>query len=231
MLDNVRARPPVENTPNDRRNPLGGQKNGGRQHVTIMTYTRRLRVHRGTGSVVGVMLASAALVAAGCGDTGSPASAPSSRLAASSEPSSVVSTTDATPTVDPAVVQWKKRWRAKIGTPMRKAVTVMLANAVAAANGDAGASFRLTSAFNKLSNCRNPLDFPPLSEPPAVLKHARAATLAACRAFYVGTNDVIKGLNAASGAAVASGLNRIRHGAKLLKRAAAAVKAAPKTEQ
>jgi hypothetical protein len=73
----------------------------------------------------------------------------------------------AQPQIDHAVVRWKKRWQLKIDRPMLHSIAVMQSNALRAVNGDAAASYRLTRAFNVLSNCRNPLEFPPLGDTPA----------------------------------------------------------------
>jgi hypothetical protein len=131
--------------------------------------------------------------------------------------------------VDRAVVRWKKRWGIKIQAPMRHAASILDANAILAVNGDAAASYRLTAAFNALSNCRNPLELPPLSPTPSVLRKARSLTLAACREFYVGVNRVIEGLNTGSSTTAQAGVARVHDGERTLKRAARLVKMAPTT--
>lgn len=169
---------------------------------------------------------------AGCGDTGADATEGSTTgaLSTPSSSSDSVETTESTPTVDADVVRWKKRWAIKIGSPVGYAAKVLAANAEPAVAGDASASFKLTSAFDKLSNCRNPLDFPPLVNTPSVLRDARKLTLSACRSFYIGTDKVVAGMNAMSTTTVTAGARIIKQGEKTLRRAAAAVKAAPETQ-
>ena len=180
-----------------------------------------------------LLLAVCVVPLAGCGDAGSQATGASTTTPISIPSSSVESagTTASTPTIDPDIIHWKRRWTIKIGSPVGYAAKVLAANAVAAVTGDATASFKLTNAFNKLSNCRNPLDFPPLVNTPGVLLTARRLTLSACRSFYVGTNKVIDGMNAMNTTTVTAGIDIIKHGEQTLKHAAAAVKAAPETQQ
>jgi hypothetical protein len=176
-----------------------------------------------------------ALSLAGCGEGSGTAAPPDSSNNGSTETSSAntttttPSTTTTAPTVDRAVVRWKKRWATKIQRPMRHAASILEANAILAVNGDSAASYRLTAAFNTLSNCRNPLDLPPLSPTPSVLGKARRLTLAACREFYVGVDGVIEGLNTSSSAAAQAGVSHVRDGERTLKRAARLVKSAPIT--
>jgi hypothetical protein len=117
----------------------------------------------------------------------------------------------------------------KIQAPIHRAASILDANAILAVNGDAAANYRLTAAFNTLSNCRNPLELPPLSPTPGVLRKARKLTLAACREFYVGVNGVIEGLNTGSSTAAQAGLARVHDGERTLKRAARVVRSAPTT--
>jgi hypothetical protein len=138
-------------------------------------------------------------------------------------------TTTITPTVDRAVVRWKKRWRMKVQAPIRHAASILDANAMLAVNGDAAANYRLTGAFNTLSNCRNPLELPPLSPTPSVLRNARRLTLAACRELYLGVSGVIEGLNTGSSTATQAGVARVHRGERTLRRAARLVKTAPTT--
>jgi hypothetical protein len=169
-----------------------------------------------------------ALPLAGCGgDAGSGTTGGLSGVVSSD--TTTESTTSPAPTVDRAVVRWKKRWAIKIQQPMRHAVLVIHANALSAVAGNSAAAYRLTPAFNKLSNCRNPFDVPPLSPTPSVLRQARKLTLSACRDFYLGVNGVIEGLNTQDSAAAQAGIRRINNGERTLKNAARVVKTAPTT--
>jgi hypothetical protein len=132
-------------------------------------------------------------------------------------------------TVDPQVVHWKNAWKRKMERPMLRAVRVLEANAVAGLNGDSTAVFRLTEAFNKLSNCRNALEFPPLSDTPSVLARARSLTLAACRSFSIGVGGVIKGFNNGSTSTALAGVANVKAGVSKLRQAARVVAAAPTT--
>jgi hypothetical protein len=156
-------------------------------------------------------------------------SSPDSTQATTEITTTTTTTTTTTPTVDRSVVRWKKRWAIKIQAPARRAASILDANAILAVNGDATANYRLTAAFNTLSNCRNPLDLPPLSPTPSVLRSARKLTLAACRQFYVGVNGVVEGLNTGSSTTAQAGLARIHDGERTLKRAGRLVKSAPTT--
>jgi hypothetical protein len=172
------------------------------------------------------------IVLVGCGEAGSGATSSgesSNTGSTQTTTESTTTTTTTTPTVDRAVVRWKKRWGIKIQAPMRRAASILDANAILAVNGDAAASYRLTAAFNTLSNCRNPLELPPLSPTPSVLRKARRLTLAACREFYVGVSGVIEGLNTGSSTTAQAGVARVHKGERTLKRAARLVKAAPTT--
>lgn len=172
------------------------------------------------------------IVLVGCaGGASSGATSPgeSSNTGSTQTTTESTTTTTTTPTVDRAVVRWKKRWGMKIQAPMRHAASILDANAILAVNGDAVANYRLTAAFNTLSNCRNPLELPPLSPTPSVLRKARSLTLAACREFYVGVNGVIEGLNTGSSTTAQAGVGRVHDGERTLKRAARLVKMAPTT--
>jgi hypothetical protein len=184
---------------------------------------------RASGSCLTAVLV-IALVGCG-GGTGSGASSPgeSSNTGSTQTTTESTTTTTTTPTVDRAVVRWKKRWGLKIQAPISRAASILDANAILAVNGDAAASYRLTAAFNTLSNCRNPLELPPLSPTPSVLREARKLTLAACREIYVGVDGVIAGLNTGSSSAAQAGLARVHDGERTLKRSARLVKAAPMT--
>jgi hypothetical protein len=173
------------------------------------------------------------IVLVGCtGRAGSGASSPntgSTQTTTESTTTTSTSTTTTTPTVDRAVVRWKKRWGMKIQAPIRHAASILDANAILALSGDAAANYRLTAAFNTLSNCRNPLELPPLSPTPSVLRKARKLTLAACREIYVGVDGVIEGLNTGSSSAAQAGLARVHDGERTLKHAARLVRSAPTT--
>jgi hypothetical protein len=172
---------------------------------------------------------------AGCGGGSGTAAPPDSPNNGSAETASenttttTPSTTTTAPTVDRAVVRWKKRWATKIQRPMLHAASILEANAIPAVNGDSAAMYRLTAAFNTLSNCRNPLELPPLSPTPSVLGKARRMTLAACRDFYLGVDGVIDGLNTGSSTAAQAGLTRVHDGERTLRRAERLVKTAPTT--
>ncbi len=173
-----------------------------------------------------------ALALAGCSGgsgSGTAVSGGSSSGAGSAETTTEGTTTTTVPTVDRAVVRWKKRWGVKVQRPMRHAASVLYTSAVLAVNGDASATYRLTAAFNTLSNCRNPLDLPPLSPTPSVLRKAERLSLVACRQFYVGVNGVISGLNTGSSTATRAGLSRVHDGERTLRRAARLVRTAPIT--
>ena len=179
-----------------------------------------------------LLLAVCVVPLAGCGgaESGGAGASTTTPISIPSSSAESVGTTASTPAIDPGIVHWKRRWAIKIGSPVGYAAKVLAANAVPAATGDAAASFKLTNAFNKLSNCRNPLDFPPLVNTPGVLLTARKLTLSACRSFYIGTNKVIDGMNAMNTTTVTAGIDIIKQGEKTLKRAAAAVKAAPESQ-
>jgi len=174
-----------------------------------------------------------ALPLAGCGGGSGNAVSPGSSTDGSAGTQNITtsaqSTTTPAPTVDRAVVRWKTRWGIKIQGPMRRAASNLEANAILAVNGDSAASYRLTAAFDTLSNCRTPLELPPLSPTPSVLAKARRVTLEACREFIVGVNGVIEGLNTGSRATAEPGLSRVRDGERTLRRAARLIKSAPTT--
>ena len=77
---------------------------------------------------------------------------------------------------------------------MQRATTQLAADVGPALAGSSAAAYRLTPAFNTLSNCRNPLDIG-LAQTPPELARARKQTIRACRLIYVGTDGVISGLN------------------------------------
>ena len=170
-----------------------------------------------------------ALSLAGCGAGG--AEEPSSAHPATPAPTSApASTTDPAPAKDPAIVAWKRRWRLKVGMPMLHAAATLEANATAAVNGDSLAMYRLTPAFDRLSNCRLPMETPPLSRAAPGLGHARNETLAACRELYVAVDSVIRGLNAQSGSEVEAGVARVKHAEAHMHRVGLLVMRAPTTD-
>jgi hypothetical protein len=177
-----------------------------------------------------VVLLTAALGAASCGSSGATGGS-STHVATSSEVSSPAATTTTTqaPTIDPRVVQWKRRWTRKVKRPLLRAVKVLIANAPAAVNGDSAASYRLTGAFNTLSNCQNRLGLPRLSNTPGALARARALTLAACRSFYVGVDKVVNGLNAGDTGTALAGVAKVKQGLSKLGAAGREVAKAPTT--
>jgi hypothetical protein len=140
-------------------------------------------------------------------------------VSASTTPSgtSTSATTSTGPSVDPAVAHWAKAWRRKIELPMRRATTRLAANVGPALAGSSSAAYRLTPAFNALSNCRNPLDVG-LAQTPPELARARRQTIHACRVIYVGTDGVISGLNTLSSTTADAGIARVRHGVAMLRR-------------
>lgn len=103
---------------------------------------------------------------------------------------------------------------------MRKAARVFLANAVAAAHGSSSADFRVSSTYNRLSNCQIPLETK-LPQTPSELGAARTLTLKACRYAYVGVNKYIKGWNKFSlqGYASEESERPVRAGIALVKKA------------
>lgn len=175
-------------------------------------------------SLPAVAVLALSLAACGAGGAKAPSSA---HPATSATATTTATTTDSGPVRDPAIVAWKRRWLSKIGMPMRHAAATLEANATAAVNGDSLAMYRLTPAFNRLSNCRLPLDMPPLSHAARGLGHARSETLAACRELYVAVDSVISGLNAQSTAEVEAGVARVKHAEAHLHRVALVVTKAP----
>jgi hypothetical protein len=165
----------------------------------------------------------AALVAAaaGCGGgVGSGAAVSASTTAAGTGTSTTTTPTPLMwprPTVDPAVAHWAKAWKHKISLPMQRATTRLAANVGPALAGSSAAAYRLTPAFNTLSNCRNPLDIG-LAQTPPELARARRQTIHACRLIYIGTDVVISGLNTLSSTTADAGIARVRHGAAMLRR-------------
>ncbi len=159
----------------------------------------------------------AALVAAAAGCGGGVGGGPV--VSASTTPSvaSTSATTTTRPTVDPAVAHWAKSWRRRIELPMQRATTRLAANVRPALAGSSSAAYRLTPAFNALSNCRNPLDIG-LAQTPPELARARRQTIHAFRLIYVGTDRVISGLNTLSSTTANAGITRVRRGVAMLRR-------------
>jgi hypothetical protein len=173
-------------------------------------------MHSGIGRIVGsIALVATVAAATGCGGgVGGAAGQTPQRMTSA--------VTKAPPGVDPEVAQWARKWKHRIAEPMRRAAATLTADAESAAIGDSRATYRLTPALNALSNCRNPLDVG-LAQPPETLIRARKLTLAACRAFFVGTDTVVDGLNAQSTTTTRRGVRRVRHGLVLLRSAEHAV--------
>jgi len=176
----------------------------------------------------------AALVAAaaGCGGgVGSGAAVSAGTMAAGTG----TSTTTPTPlmwprpTVDPAVAHWAQAWKRKIALPMQRATTRLAASVGPALAGSSAAAYRLTPAFNTLSNCRNPLDIG-LAQTPHELARARKQTIRACRLIYVGTDGVISGLNTLSSTTADAGIRRVRQGVAMLRRIGHEVKRAARPQ-
>ena len=168
-----------------------------------------------------IALVLAALTAAGCGGAAAGGSSATTSSASSEHATNATQTTQATQTtlqLDPAVAQWARKWKHKVGQPTRRAVARLAANARPAAAGDVGASYRLTSALNGLSNCRLPLETSMVATPEE-MQQARKMTKAACRMIYVGTGRVVQALNAQSPAMATAGVQRVRQGLALLMRA------------
>ena len=92
---------------------------------------------------------------------------------------------------------------------MQRATTRLAANVGPALAGSSSAAYRLTPAFNALSNCRNPLDIG-LAQTPPELTRARRQTIHACRLIYVGTDRVISGLNTLSSTTADAGIARVQ---------------------
>lgn len=152
--------------------------------------------------------------AAGCGGA---TAGGSSATTSSSAPSdrAVDSTETAPPPLDPAVAKWASQWKHKVGKPTRWAVARLVTNAPLAVAGNSAAYYRLTAGFNVLSNCRLPLETS-MAATPDEMRRARRMTKAACRMIYVGTDQVIRGLNAQSGTVVRAGVQRVRQGLTLV---------------
>ena len=176
----------------------------------------------------------AALVAAAAGCGGGVGGGPA--VSASTTPAgTVTSTTTPTPlmwprpSVDPAVAHWARAWRRKIELPMQRATTRLAANVGPALAGSSSAAYRLTPAFNALSNCRNPLDIG-LAQTPPELARARRQTIDACRQIYIGTDRVISGLNTLNSTTADAGIARVRHGVAMLHRIAHEVRRAARPQ-
>lgn len=112
---------------------------------------------------------------------------------------------------------------------MKRATASLAANVGPALAGSSAAAYRLTPAFNALSNCRNPLDIG-LAETPPEMARARKQTVHACRLIYVGTDGVISGLNTLSSATADAGIARVRHGVAMLRRIGHEVKRAARPQ-
>jgi hypothetical protein len=165
-----------------------------------------------------IALVIAAVAAAGCGGAAAGGSSATTSSAPSEHPTDPTQTTQTTLQLDPAVAQWARKWKHKVGKPTRQAVARLATNAPLAVAGSSAAYYRLTAAFNVLSNCRLPLETS-MAATPAEMQRARKMTKAACRMIYVGTDRVIQGLNAQSATEVSAGVHRVRQGLALLMRA------------
>ncbi len=166
-----------------------------------------------------IALILAAFAAAGCGGAAAGGSSAITSAPASSEGAAdSTQTTQAAPQVDPAVAKWARKWKHKVGKPTRWAAARLATNAPLAVAGSSAAYYRLTAAFNVLSNCRLPLETS-MAATPQDMQQARKMTKAACRMIYVGTDRVIQGLNAQSATVVSAGVQRVRHGLAFLMRA------------
>ena len=165
-----------------------------------------------------IALAVTALAVTGCGGAAAGGDETTRSSASSQHVATSTETTQTTPQTDPAVAKWARQWKHQVGKPARHAVARLAANAPLAVAGNTTASYRLTAAFNVLSNCRLPLETGMADTPPELLD-ARKATKAACRVIYVGTDRVIQGLNTQSSSTVAAGVQQVRQGLALLMRA------------
>jgi hypothetical protein len=163
-----------------------------------------------------IALVIAALAAAGCG--GAAAGGSSATTSSASSAHATTQTTQTTLQLDPAVAQWAHKWKHKVGKPTRRAVARLATNAPLAVAGSSAAYYRLTAAFNVLSNCRLPLETS-MAATPEEMQQARKMTKAACRMIYVGTDRVIQGLNAQNATVVRAGVGSVRQGLALLMRA------------
>jgi hypothetical protein len=173
------------------------------------------KTNRGTCAIA---LLLAALAAAGCGGAAAGGSSATTSSAPSEHATDSTQTTQTTLQLDPAVAQWARKWKHKVGKPTRQAVARLATNAPLAVAGSSAAYYRLTAAFNVLSNCRLPLETS-MAATPEEMQQARKMTKAACRMIYVGTDRVIQGLNAQSATVVSAGVHRVRQGLALLMRA------------
>jgi hypothetical protein len=174
-------------------------------------------LNRGTIAFA-IALVLAVIAAAGCGGAAAGGGSATTSSASSGQVTDSAQATEAPPHVDPAVARWARRWKHKVGQPTRRAVARLAANARPAAAGDVGASYRLTAALNVLSNCRLPLETS-MADTPLELQRARKMTKAACRIIYVGTDQVIQGMNAQSPTMATAAVQRVRQGLALLMRA------------
>jgi hypothetical protein len=136
-------------------------------------------------------------------------------------PTSTEATTEPTTTaVDPAVLDWLRKWNREVAAPMEKAASKLIADAIPALEGDSAANFRLDGPLTKLSNCRTPLEIDPdLSTTPEPLTEVRRATVRACKRFFVGADTVVEGLNAQDRSLVDKGLDLVKKGRKELAQA------------
>jgi hypothetical protein len=178
-------------------------------------------------------IGTAALVAAatGCGGGTRAAAVSASTSPARTAPSTATPTPLMwpRPTVDPAVAHWAEAWKRRIELPMQRATTRLAANVRPALAGNSSAAYRLTPAFNALSNCRNPLDIGLALTPPEMAR-ARKHTIRACRLIYVGTDGVISGLNTLSSTTADAGIARVRHGVATLRQIGHEVKRAARPQ-
>jgi hypothetical protein len=166
-----------------------------------------------------IALVIAALAAAGCGGAAAGGSSATTSSASSAHATTqTTQTTQTTLQLDPAVAQWAHKWKHKVGKPTRRAVARLATNAPLAVAGSSAAYYRLTAAFNVLSNCRLPLETS-MAATPEEMQQARKMTKAACRMIYVGTDRVIQGLNAQNATVVRAGVGSVRQGLALLMRA------------
>ena len=187
-----------------------------------MSAKQRL-ARRSQSSVVFVATALALAACAGGTDKEAATTTTSTEQSASTEEETTTMETGPSPDV----VAWVRTWRRKVDKPMRKEARIFLANAESAAHGSSSADFRVSSTYDKLSNCRLPLDTR-LSNTPSELTAARRSSLEACRLAYVGVNTYIKGWNKfseqgyaseESEALVGAGISRVKKALKNLRKA------------
>lgn len=165
-----------------------------------------------------IALVLAVVAVAGCGGAAAGGSSATTSSASSEHATDSTQTTQTTLQLDPAVAQWAHKWKHKVGKPTRWAAARLATNAPLAVAGSSAAYYRLTAAFNVLSNCRLPLETS-MAATPEEMQQARKMTKAACRMIYVGTDRVIQGLNVQSATVVSAGVHGVRQGLALLMRA------------